>query len=286
HLEASSRDEVGQLAGLFNDMVQQIKKLMTVYEDKARIEAEMVLASDLQRKFFPESLHSVPPYQFAGFYEPASQCGGDWWTYFETEDQFVVCICDVTGHGLQSALITSAACAVVASFKAKIQGPAKLMEALNRAVMETSRGALNMTCLVAAFDKNSNQVTYCNASHEAPYFLAPKKGQKRSAIQVFEDVNGPRLGERLEADFSESKLSFERGTSFLFFSDGLKDLMSSEQQAFEERRTMKTLLKIDDPAFSAQQILELFKKDTAEWRGQEVLVDDLSYFIVKHSAAQ
>ncbi|WP_413293374.1 SpoIIE family protein phosphatase [Bdellovibrio sp. HCB185ZH] len=283
HLEVGSKDEVGQLAGLFNDMVTHIKQLMTVHEEKARIDAEMVLASDLQRKFFPLDIYSNSKYQFAGFYEPASQCGGDWWTYVETEDHFIVCICDVTGHGLQSALITSAACAVVASFKSNLQGPAQLMQAMNRAVFETSRGALNMTCLIASFNKRDNTMTYCNASHEPTYFFTPRDGMKRTDIKVFEKVNGPRLGESLDAEFSETSISFEAGSVFLFYSDGLKDIVNSENKAFEERRILKVLTKVTNDSIAADAILNMAKKDTNEWRGQSGLIDDLSYFIVKHN---
>ena len=48
--------------------------------------------------------------KLAGYFLPASQCGGDWWTVHDMPDgRVLVVIGDVTGHGVPSAMITAAA---------------------------------------------------------------------------------------------------------------------------------------------------------------------------------
>lgn len=277
-----SKDEIGQLANMFNKMVSQIRELMRVHEEKAKVDAEMTLAAELQQKFFPVANYKTGPFQFAGFYEPASQCGGDWWTYTDTETHFIVCIGDVTGHGLQSALLTSAARAVVAEFKTCFEGPGKAMEIMNRAIYETSGGSLNMTCLIAAFDKKNATVTYTNASHEPTYYFTPSPDLKRSDIQAFLDVHGPRLGEKEGASFGESVVACERPYVFLFYSDGLKDVASPEGEAFDERRILRLLAKFQDGQVTTEEVLESTKEKVEEWRQGTPLIDDLSYFYVKN----
>lgn len=282
HLTSKAKDEIGQLARMFNKMVEQIKKLMTVHEEKAKVDAEMTLAAELQQKFFPVGDFQTGIYQFTGFYEPANQCGGDWWSYTDTDDHFIVCIGDVTGHGLPSALITSAARAVVAEFKVRFEGPAKAMEMMNRAIFETSMGTLNMTCLIAAFDKKTGAITYSNASHEPTYYFTPGPDLKRNDIQALFDLHGPRLGERLESVFNETTVECPRQSVFLFYSDGLKDLMNPAGEAFDEKRILRLLAKIQNSDVTAAEVLKITKEKAAEWRQGTPLVDDLSYFIIKN----
>ena len=281
NIETKSKDEIGQLTNMFNKMVGHIRELMRIHEEKAKVDAEMSLAADLQQKFFPEANYRTGSFQFTGFYEPASQCGGDWWTYTDTETHFIVCIGDVTGHGLQSALLTSAARAVVAEFKTNFEGPAHAMARMNRAIYETSGGSLNMTCLIAAFDKQNRTVTYSNASHEPTYYFSPKPELKKADINAFIDVHGPRLGEKVDATFGQTVVTCNEPYVFLFYSDGLKDVTSPAGEAFDERRILRLLAKFRDTQVTTKEVLDSTMGYVEEWRQGTPLVDDLSYFYVK-----
>ena len=75
------------------------------------MEQELEVAKAIQETLVPSDApvhkHTLT---FAGFYEPAAQTGGDWWTWAElTGGKILVVIGDVTGHGIPSAMITAAA---------------------------------------------------------------------------------------------------------------------------------------------------------------------------------
>lgn len=282
-LPVKSKDEVGQLIVMFNQMADDIMGLLHIREDKIKVDAEMSLAADLQRRFFPPPSLQGSFFEFAGFYEPANQCSGDWWTYIETDTHLIVCIADVTGHGLKSAMLTSAVRALFSEFRIHFPSPAKAMEILNRAIFETSAGTMNMTCNITSIDKTHHLLTYCNASHEPTYFLTPKPGLKKRDIQALIDVHGPRLGESNQSSYHESKMSLQEETVFLFYSDGLKDLNNNAGEAFDEKRILKILTSFDSPTESSQQLLNKIIDTTQTWRGSTLLVDDLSYFILKTS---
>ncbi len=281
HLQPKSKDEIGQLATMFNKMVEQIKVLLRSQEEKAKVDAEMSLAAELQQKFFPPAHFEKEGFQFAGYYEPAGKCGGDWWSYIDNEDYLIVFIGDVTGHGMHSALITSAARAVLAGFKKEFKSPADSMSALNHAVYDTSAGALNMTCIIAAFDKKSSRLIYSNASHEMPYYFKADANIKRSHLNVLSDVHGPRLGEKAAHIYSQSEVSFDPGTMFFFYSDGLTDLVNSEGKNFGERNVLKAFLKFKSQKFSAIHGLKEMTESVKTWSEETALVDDLSYFYLK-----
>jgi sigma-B regulation protein RsbU (phosphoserine phosphatase) len=97
-------DEVGALSDSINDMANKIVVFMEEMKEKARLENEVAVAQLVQASFFPESTQ-LP--DITGHMEPASECGGDWWGYFDHGDWRVVFIADATGHGVPAALLTA-----------------------------------------------------------------------------------------------------------------------------------------------------------------------------------
>ena len=75
-------DEIGALATNFNFMADRLGQLMVEQAAKASMERELALARSVQQGMLP------PPdvvehgrFRVVGHCEPASSCGGDWWTY-------------------------------------------------------------------------------------------------------------------------------------------------------------------------------------------------------------
>lgn len=282
-LETNSNDEFSQLVNMFSKMVIQVRDLLSIRVDKARLETEMAVASRVQRSFLPKDRFESLPFEFAGYYLPANQCGGDWWTYFETDDFFVVCIGDATGHGMHSALMTAAAMAVISQFKKKFTTPDQLMEALNIAIYETSAGAIHMTCLVAAFDKKGQRVLYCNASHEMPLYFPASAGVTKDRIKVLGQINGPRLGESKLSQYTVTEENYDSNSIFLFYTDGLADLLNKENVPFAERNILKVIKSIRNSKVNAKGLSEDLEKALQDWHFDVPLKDDVSYCFLKVS---
>ena len=80
-VKVNSNDEVGTLAENFNIMAAEVARLLDQTAEKARMENELKTAQTVQETLFPDANSQVGPLQISGFYEPASECGGDWWHY-------------------------------------------------------------------------------------------------------------------------------------------------------------------------------------------------------------
>lgn len=276
------RDEIGELAFYFNKMVKQIQELVVEREDKLKIEVEMGLASEIQKKLFPVSTFSNAGVEFSGFYESASNCGGDWWFYFSFEDYFVVCIGDVTGHGVHSALLTSACRAAFAIISNKFNSTAEAMGTLNQCVYDTVQGSINMTAVIAALNIKTGQLTYTNASHESPVIMPNKSGTlKKSDFNFLPEIHGPRLGEKRFHEYQYSEVYLLPSQHILFYSDGLMDLNNRFGEKLGERRLLKLLGENYQGSFSADQEKLQFITRIQEYRSNQSLVDDLSFFFMK-----
>ena len=118
----------------------------------SELEREIALTSAIQEGFLPVD-RSVRDGVFGleGFYRPAAQCGGDWWSYEARGDSYFVIVGDATGHGAGSAMVTAAAASCFRSLGTIVDDATRL-QAMNDEVLRVSRGQYHMT--LTAIDLN------------------------------------------------------------------------------------------------------------------------------------
>lgn len=248
-VEVPSGDEIGALSDSFNFMSDEITRFMGEMEEKARLENEVKVAQLVQSSFFPNDDVSIGPVDISAFYEPASECGGDWWGYVEDDNVLVLIIADATGHGVPAALLTATAnCSVntIKLFSEKdpdlLRSPAKILDIMNHAT--TSVGSdIMMTCFVGVLDKKTGELKYSNASHNQPliYKNTGKEPVKGDFLPLME-ANGPRLGHEANPNYTEAVGKLEKGDSLILFTDGILEAVNSEDKQWGQRRFIKSLI--------------------------------------------
>ncbi len=117
-IETRSRDEIGGLAQSFSWMAQEVSRLMSETAQKARMENELATVKTVQETLFPPACMTFGPLEIVGHFEPASECGGDWWSYSRVDNRVFLWIGDATGHGAPAAMITAAARSAAAVIEA------------------------------------------------------------------------------------------------------------------------------------------------------------------------
>ncbi len=283
-LDINSNDEVGNLSKNFNAMVAKVSVLMKDNVDKARMEKELETAKVVQDTLFPERHSQIDQVQISGYYEPASECGGDWWYYFKSGTRVFVCIGDATGHGASAALITSAARSAVSLIETSPSiTPATFLQMLNRAIYVSSKGHIQMTFFVACIDPEKNKMTYANASHNAPYMIkksdAPIK--KKDLIPLLSEDQGFRLGQEISSRYGEVVIDFEPGDRLFLYTDGLTDIENPEGKLWEERGLIKSLTSAATNNDNIQTAMVGIVTEANEFRSGAALKDDVTFFGVQ-----
>lgn len=282
-VDVKSSDEVGVLADNFNKMAEEVARLLDQTAEKARMENELQTAKTVQETLFPDAQKIISKLHIAGFYEPASECGGDWWHYCEIGSKVFFWIGDATGHGAPSALITSAAKSAAVIIESLDVGPGKAMEYLNKCIYEVSRGRLMMTFFIGCFDKITGMFTYANASHEAPFLLkkSDKPLKKRDLIPLNE-VNSPRLGQSKDSVYQESHLLLDPEDLIFFYTDGIPDIRDGKGESWGEREFVKAIIDAHKGNAEAEEFVTSFTKKFQDYRQGTTLVDDVTFFVVKN----
>lgn len=232
----TTNDEIGVLCDRFNDMTGRIDTLLRESIEKAALDKELERANAIQSLLMPpRALLSSAGIQYCGICEPASQMGGDWWHHYPLDDDRVLlCVGDVTGHGISSAMLTASAKAGCDTLL-RTPGDLKLssfLSALDYVIREAGKGELVMTLFAVLFDRKTMTIEAANAGHNFPFLL---KGNKAKTLVA----QGGRLGDG--AEFKTTSLPVEPGDLLVLYSDGIIECTNEESQEFGIRRFKKLL---------------------------------------------
>lgn len=273
-----TRDEVGNLSESFNAMAVRVSELIEETAEKVRMESELETAQAIQEALFPQRDAQFGALSISGFYLPATECSGDWWYYFNTPEKIYLMVGDATGHGVSSALITSAARAAISIFETQDNVSLETcLLGINRAVYSAGNGNMMMTFFIAAIDKITGDLTYINASHSPPMVLHENPSVSGGKdFQVLLGGRCSRLGETLNLTFQKMNFKLQQGDRLILFTDGLIEGVNSKGQQFGERRFIRNML--EDSTSSSQTTLDLQRvlKSFDDFRGQEPLGDDVT----------
>jgi sigma-B regulation protein RsbU (phosphoserine phosphatase) len=283
HVKINSNDEVGSLAESFNLMSEEVSRLLSETAEKARMEGELQTARTVQETLFPPSSANFNNIiTLAGHYEPASECGGDWWHHAKMGNKVLVCIGDATGHGAPAALITSAARSASSVMESFDLEPAEIMRLLNRSIYDVSKGKVMMTFFLAVVDLDTLVMTYCNASHEFPFLIknTEKPPKKKDLIPLL-DVSNPRLGQSRNTKYTQSTLNVDEGDLFLFYTDGIADIKNLKNEVFGERNFIKVILESLKDYPNPLVAIDRLKQNIYSFRQDTPLADDVTFFVFK-----
>lgn len=278
NVQANSRDEVGGLAESFNWMAAEVSRLMAETAEKARMASELSTVKTVQETLFPPARAAFGNLKIEGHFEPASECGGDWWNYSRVGNKVFLWIGDATGHGAPAALITSAARSAAAVIESMPHiGPGQALTILNSAIHQTSKGQIMMTFFIACIDLDSNTMSYSCASHDPP-FLIRRRGDKvtKKDLVPLNDVNGPRLGDRAAFQYEEAQLQVQPGDMLFFYTDGIVDVQNSEGAKWGERIFLRTLIESANKIESSDSRVEYIRDQINAYREGADLIDDVT----------
>ena len=278
-VDVSSSDEIGFLGENFNFMADQIAILLQQTAEKARIEQELEVARAIQETLVPTSEPvDVGPLKFAGFYQPAAQTGGDWWTWADLANgRYLLVIGDVTGHGVPSAMITAAAkaaCDVARHIDGQAVTVTRLLEIMNHAIYESAQRRFVMTCFASIVDTRQRTITYANAGHNFPYLyrVAEGKGEFGSLM-----IRGNRLGDDVDSKYEAKTTELVPGDVIIWYTDGIVECENEAGDEYGEKRFRASVRK--SASLDAGEMRDAIVGDATTFFGEAQRKDDITMIV-------
>lgn len=192
-------------------------RMLARHVDLQKVIEEIKRARDIQRNLLPATPLQVARAALAGYNEPSSDVGGDYFDYFPLDDGRIgFTIADVTGHGLPAAL-------VMANFQAAVHvaltadEPLDALGArLNRLVVRNTAASVFVTAIVGRLDPRTGELEFVNAGHPGPIII------RRAATEAVTDGQALPFGIDPDEAFHVQRLKpGGEPWSVLFYTDGL-----------------------------------------------------------------
>ena len=135
--------------------------------EQERVSRELELASEMQRSLLPEALPA--PFPVHGVNLPAHEVSGDFYDFYELGDgRIYFSLGDVSGKGMDAALLMSKTASLFRCLGKTIDEPAKLLVTINRELCETAIHGMFVTMVCGILDPASGNIKLANAGHEPP----------------------------------------------------------------------------------------------------------------------
>jgi len=280
-VEVQSTDEIGLLGENFNFMADQIVVLLHQTAEKAHMEKELEVARTIQETLVPPNDPiDAGILKFAGYFQPASQCGGDWWTYHElVGNKMLVVIGDVTGHGVPSAMITAtakAACDIARTVNNNDVSVTQVLEIMNDAIFQSARRKFVMTCFASIVDLETRTITYANAGHNFPYLYRMNEERGRGEFGSLM-IRGNRLGDLKESKYEEKTQQLNPGDVIIWYTDGIVECESEAGEEYGEKRFRASIRRAGH--LSSGEIRDNVVNEAMNFYGQMPRKDDITMVI-------
>ncbi|MBN1825346.1 MAG: PP2C family protein-serine/threonine phosphatase [Candidatus Eisenbacteria bacterium] len=256
-IEVVGEDELAGLAREFNRMAEGLEEGRRVALEKERVEGELAIAREIQRKLLPAGPPEVAGLEVAGISTPAREVGGDYYDFFLSEDgRLVFAIADVSGKGVPAALLMSSMSASFHAYAAGHLDPAAAAAKLNAFLYASTKAESFITGFLAVVDGPEGVIRFVNAGHEPPVLI---HGDGR--IETVEG-GGLMLGAFPEAPYEEATVRLETGDLLLLYTDGVTEAMNREESFFSMERLLE-----EAKGFAGLTAGETLQRLTAAIRG-------------------
>jgi len=253
----------------------QAMLLNTLHLLSARITEEVDKASKIQRDLLPPPEFLGSNISISAEVITSSEIGGDFYDYFPLgEGRLGLVVADVSGHGVQAGMVTTAAKASLHSLIGKgVTTPAELLYGMNNAILATARQSLLMTCLIAIIDPIDNKLTLANAGHNFPYLV-----RRRAVVpEMIQDVAGYPLGFEENCSYPEFTCTFRPGDTLFLYTDGIVECIDPDGEEFGYRRLERVLAKAGES--SPLELRNLLRQTAELFTGSSTFEDDVTLLV-------
>lgn len=193
-----------------------------LYEERARV------AAVLQDSLRPPSLPQIEGARLAARYRPAAEqleIGGDFYDVHGNDDDWLLCLGDVCGKGVEAAALNGRARQSIRTARCFDRRPDAVLGALNTVLHdEATMQFVTVVCARMRPDDGGLRVDIASAGHPKPIVL--RAGGRVEQV----DVGGTAAGMVADVTYRPTTIRLDRGDTMLLFTDGIDEAFGHDGQ--------------------------------------------------------
>ena len=245
--------------------------------EKERLERELELAADIQRRLLPEVVPQVEGVELAGWSRPARHVGGDYYNLMSLPGGRVgAVLADVSGKGMPAALMVSTVHSALRLLLERSEIGPELVARLNQHIVDSSAPNKFITLLLAELDPVRDEMQYVNAGHN-PGLLLHSNGEVAELAP-----SGFPLGLFGGSSYEAASLPMAPGDLLCVYSDGVTECGSPDNQEFGAERLIDLLRPLADRPLT--EIVQAVDDAVTRFAQGQSQADDQTLVLLRRTA--
>ncbi|MBD3224898.1 MAG: SpoIIE family protein phosphatase [Caldithrix sp.] len=271
-----TRSNIHFLSTLANMAMISLENARLIQEtiEKERIEEELYLAQDIQRRLLPTSMPELDGYYIDGLNIPSKQVGGDFFDIIHLQDnEYLLTIADVSGKGMPAALLVSNLQAGIHSLLDSDLPLNEMTFRLNNLIHKNTNIEKYITFFILRINLDDGTFSYVNGGHNPPYIFSKKKEERTL------EKGGLILGMMPNVSYELGRDQLLPGECLVMFTDGVTEAMDEQEHEFEE----KGLIELVKPVINSkdsQEINQMIIDAIKEFSSNPVESDDITLLTI------
>jgi serine phosphatase RsbU (regulator of sigma subunit) len=268
------QDQVGDLQRSFNEMTANLETLVAAAAQKEILENELDIARDMQKSLIPRDLPGGEGVEFATLFEPSAAIGGDYFDVLRlSEDELLVIIADVSGHGLSTGLRMAMLKAALLILVDQTREPEDILRHLD-AVVRNGNTRVFVTATLSLINLRTGALRIYNAGHPPTYLL--RGGEVQEIL-----LPGSPLG-GLGRTYGRADVPLHRGDVLVWLSDGLIEATNPGGEPFGYEAVLKALRGNGKGGTNAADVRNRLLAAVDRYAGDEPPSDDRTLVVMRY----
>ena len=253
---------------------------MAFITDMTEHKKALALAAEVQKSLLPQIKPEVPGLDVAGRNVSCDEIGGDYfdflWRRENPDAPFSVVVGDITGHGVDSALLMTAARAFLRMRASQPGTLSQIISAMNRHltrdVLETGRF---MTLFYLTVDLKKDRMGWVRAGHDPAVLYDPQK-------DTFEELKGSGVALGINAGFDyveNQRDGLKNGQIIAIGTDGIWEAFNKKGKMFGKQRFREIIRQ--NARAGADDILNAVYREINEFTQGQKSEDDITLVVIK-----
>ena len=280
-----SNDQLGELAGSFNQMIGSIENLLQTAAEKKRLDEELRIARQIQMSLLPRGPLDVPGLAVTALCVPAREVGGDYYDFFRLPgDLLGVLIADVSGKGTSAALYMAELKGLVLSLSQIYLSPRQLLMEVNRIISDNLDARSFITMTYAVLDLQAGRMTYARAGH-TPLIYMRRSTEHPEQVQVLVPsgmvvgLRIPGAQEKFAELLEEETVDLTSGDVIVLYTDGISEAMNGEADLFGDARLSRIVE--EHGHLESDELRERILREIESFVGAADQHDDMTMILMK-----
>lgn len=241
--------------------------------EKQRLEKDLEIARNIQKNLLPKRISKSAVFDISAYNQSARQVGGDYFDVMKLdENRILIAIADVSGKGVQAALL-------MANLQAFLKSIAKqnisLIEAsnlINDLVSENVSNGSFITFFWGILDNVSKTIQYVNAGHNPPLLIRDNKITKLKK-------GGMILGVmKTIIPYEAEKIELQSNDKIVLFTDGITEAMDINDNEYSDERLEELSVSIESD--ESEIFLNKIIDDVKQYTVNAEQSDDITCLII------